>query len=143
MAGFNTMAMIVLAINLGIWLAILIGIVALQVFLSRRKAWWPGLILPVLSFLLSLLIVVGNFAFLSQNSTVTGTQVIDEATGETVYQARQVQGEHDWTVGDTVQLGMVLLVSNIPTIVLLGAYYIGRDKLRREKLLAKMNIQDL
>ena len=47
MAGLNTMATIVLAINLGIWLAILIGIVALQVFLSRRKAWWPGLILPV------------------------------------------------------------------------------------------------
>ena len=127
MAGLNTMATIVLAINLGIWLAILIGIVALQVFLSRRKAWWPGLILPVLSFLLSLLIVVGNFAFLSQNSTVIGTQVVDEATGETVYQAQQVQGEHDWTVGDTVQLGVVLLVSNIPTIVLLGAYYVGRE----------------
>ena len=34
----------------------------------------------------------------------------------------------DWTLGDTVQLGILLLVGNIPTFVLLGTYYIGRGK---------------
>ena len=122
---------------------LLAAVIALQVFLSRRKAWWPGLTLPVLSFLMALLIVVGNFAFLSQNSMVIGTQVVDEATGETVYQAQQMQGEYDWTVGDTVQLGVVLLVSNIPTIVLLSVYFVCRRGQKHKKQLDKMNIQDL
>ena len=39
MAKLDTMAIVVTAINLCLWLAILVGIVALQVFLSRRKAW--------------------------------------------------------------------------------------------------------
>ena len=49
----------------------------------------------------------------------------------------------DWTLGDTVQVGLLLLIANIPTLVLLGVYYAGREKLRRDKLLEKMNIQDL
>ena len=48
MAKLNTMAMVVTAINLCLWLAILVGIVALQIWLSRRKAWWPGLVIPAL-----------------------------------------------------------------------------------------------
>lgn len=143
MAKLYTMAMAVTVINLCLWLAILVGMVALQVFLSRRKAWWPGLVMPALSLLMSLLIVVGNFVFLSQSSTVSGTRVVDEQTGAVVYQEQQVQQTHDWTVGDTARLGVLLLISNIPTMVLLGVYYVGREKLRREKLLKKMNIQDL
>lgn len=143
MPMFDPYAVLVTALNTLLLVAVLAGVILLEVWLSRRKSRWPGLILPVLSFLLSLLIVVGNFAFLPQSSTIRGAQVVDEVTGETVYQAQQVQGARDWTMGDTVQLGMVLLVSNIPTIVLLGAHYVGREKLRREKLLAKMNIQDL
>ena len=85
MAKLDTMAIVVTAINLCLWLAILVGIVALQVFLSRRKAWWPGLVTPVLSFWMSLLIVVGNFVFVSLSSTVSGTQVVDEQTGAVVY----------------------------------------------------------
>lgn len=29
-------------------LLLLVAVIALQVYLSRRKAWWPGLVLPVL-----------------------------------------------------------------------------------------------
>ena len=143
MAKLDTMAIVVTAINLCLWLAILVGIVALQVFLSRRKAWWPGLVMPVLSFLMSLLIVVGNFVFLSLSSTVSGTQVVDEQTGAVVYQAQQVQQAHDWTVGDPAQMGVLLLVSNLPTIVLLAVYFLCRRSLKHKKQLDKMNIQDL
>ena len=143
MAKLDTMAIVVTAINLCLWLAILVGIVALQVFLSRRKAWWPGLVMPVLSFLMSLLIVVGTFVFLTLSSTVSGTQVVDEQTGAVVYQAQQVQQAHDWTVGDTAQMGVLLLVSNIPTIVLLATYFLCRRSQKHKKQLDKMNIQDL
>ena len=37
-----------------ILLALLVGIVLLQIFLSRRKSRWPGLVLPSLTFLFSL-----------------------------------------------------------------------------------------
>ena len=40
-------------------LAVLAGGVALQIFLSRRESGWPGLVLPLLSFLLSLLQMAG------------------------------------------------------------------------------------
>ncbi len=39
-------------------LAILAGGVLLQIFLSRRESRWPGLVLPLLTFLLSLLNVL-------------------------------------------------------------------------------------
>ncbi|MEY8386475.1 hypothetical protein AALC17_04135 [Oscillospiraceae bacterium 38-13] len=36
-------------------LAVLAGCIFLQIFLARRESRWPGLILPLLTFLLSLL----------------------------------------------------------------------------------------
>ena len=39
-------------------LAALVGGIFLQIFLSRRESRWPGLVLPLLSFLLSLLNVL-------------------------------------------------------------------------------------
>lgn len=36
-------------------LAVLAGCVLLQIFLAKRESRWPGLILPLLTFLLSLL----------------------------------------------------------------------------------------
>ena len=65
------------------------------------------------------------------------------ALGLTAAEEQRVEEVSDWTLGDTVQLGILLLVGNIPTFVLLGTYYIGREKLRRDKLLEKMHIQDL
>ena len=37
------------------FLVVVVGGICLQIFLSRRRSRWPGLILPVLSFLVSLL----------------------------------------------------------------------------------------
>ena len=39
-------------------LAALVGGISLQIFLSRRESRWPGLVLPLLTFLLSLLNVL-------------------------------------------------------------------------------------
>lgn len=37
------------------WLALLVGGVFLQIFLSKRESRWPGQVLPLLTFLCSLL----------------------------------------------------------------------------------------
>lgn len=135
-------AVLVTLLNTLIIAAVFVGIIALEVWLSRRKSRWPGLILLAVTLVLSLLMVLG-FAVFSRGGATAEMQVIDQETGEIVYQEQTVETEPDWTLGDAAQLGVVLLVGNIPTFVLLGTYYIGREKLRREKMLEKMNIQDL
>jgi len=141
-AFLSATSIIVTLLNTLIIAAVFVGIIALEVWLSRRKSRWPGLIMPAITFMVSLFLALG-VALFSVGGAATEVQVVDEETGEVVYQEQTVETEQDWTLGDAAQLGLVLLVGNIPTFVLLGAYYIGREKLRREKLLEKMNIQDL
>ena len=38
---------------------------------------------------------------------------------------------------------VTLLVSNLPTLVLLAIYWAGRERVRKQSELDKMNIQDL
>ena len=142
MAFLSATSIIVTLLNTLIIAAEFVGINALGVWVSRRKSRWPGLIMPATTFVVSLFLALGVTLFLV-GGAATEVQVVDEETGEVVYQVQTVEAEPDWTLGDAAQLGLVLLVGNIPTFVLLGAYYIGREKLRREKLLEKMNIQDL
>lgn len=142
MAFLSATSIIVTLLNTLIIAAVFVGIIALEVWLSRRKSRWPGLVMPAVTFVVSLFLALG-VALFSVGGAATEVQVVDEETGEVVYQEQTVEAEPDWALGDTAQLGLVLLVGNIPTFVLLGAYYIGREKLRREKLLEKMNIQDL
>ena len=142
MAFLSATSIIVTLLNTLIIAAVFVGIIALEVWLSRRKSRWPGLVMPAVTFVVSLFLALG-VALFSVGGAATEVQVVDEETGEVVYQEQTVETEQDWTLGDAAQLGLVLLVGNIPTFVLLGAYYIGREKFRREKLLEKMNIQDL
>ena len=142
MAFLSATSIIVTLLNTLIIAAVFVGIIALEVWLSRRKSRWPGLIMPAITFMVSLFLALGVMLF-SVVGAATEVQVVDEETGDVVYQEQTVEAEQDWTLGDAAQLGLVLLVGNIPTFVLLGAYYIGREKFRREKLLEKMNIQDL
>ena len=44
----------VLAVTLIVFIVLIVGGVLLQIFLSRRKSRWPGLILPLLTFLYAL-----------------------------------------------------------------------------------------
>ena len=44
-------------------LVLLVGVPLLQIFLSRRESKWPGLILPLLTFLYSLLMACSAVAY--------------------------------------------------------------------------------
>ena len=100
--------------NLIMTLALLTGVIILQIYLSKRESKWPGLVFPIISFLFSLL-----------------------------YPLNMVAPSEGVTVGFIVQMVIVWLVGNIPTIVLLAIYFGCREKKRRNKQLEKMNIQDL
>ena len=43
-------------VNVLVSLAFIVGIFLLQIFLSRTESKWPGLVLPVITFLFSLLL---------------------------------------------------------------------------------------
>lgn len=99
-----------------IFLALLLpaGAVLLQLWLSRRESRWAGLVLPILSFLLSLLIPL---SLILPSEGVTVRFVLSAALS--------------W------------LAANTPTAVLLLIYFSCREKQRRSRQLQQMNIQDL
>ncbi len=96
-----------------VFLAVIVGGIVLQVFLSRVEARWPGLVLPGLTVLYS------------------------------VFMLLNVAQPADVDMGFVLSLLMTVFVLNIPTLVLLAVYFICRSKRKQDKLLEKMNIQDL
>ena len=101
-------------IMLFIVMALLVGGIFLQVFLSKKKSKWLGLILPTITFLYSLLMILSIAAF----EAMRGGEVF-------------------------MLIASTFLISNIPTIVLLGIYFGCREKMKLRSQLDKMNIQDL
>lgn len=97
-----------------VFLLFIAGVVVLQVFLSKRENKWPGLVLPIIAFLFSLL-----------------------------YPLNMIVPAEGVNAGFIFQMILVWLLGNIPTIVLLTIYFACRGKQRRNKQLDKMNIQDL
>ena len=101
-------------VRLFLFLLFLAGVAALHIFLSGRESMWPGLVLPILSFLFSLL-----------------------------YPLNMMAPAEGVSAGFLVQLLLVWLIANIPTIVLLAIYAACREKRKKKKQIDKMNIQDL
>jgi FtsH-binding integral membrane protein len=95
-------------------LVLLVGGVFLQIFLSKKNSKWFGLILPAITFLYSLLMVLG-------------LAVYDGMSGGEIF----------------ILIASTFLLNNIPTIVLLGIYFGCREKMKLRAELEKMSIQDL
>lgn len=96
-------------------IAFIMVILLLQVYLSRAVSRWPGLVLPIITGLFSLIYP------LSYAVSPTG-QVTASFIG---------------------QLLLIILIANIPTAILLAIYFTGRKNPRIKKQMNKMNIQDL
>lgn len=92
---------------------VMAALTVLQIFLSRGAHRWPGLVLPGVWLLLSLLLVVGN----------------------TLYVGSLWQ-----TLGG---MAVALLLFNIPTLLLVAVYCVVRARMRRREQIDKMNIHDL
>ena len=95
-------------------MVLLVGAIFLQIFLSKKKSKWFGLILPTVTFLYSLLMILNIADFEGMRG-----------------------GEIFMLIAST------FLISNIPTIVFLGIYFGCREKMKLRSQLDKMNIQDL
>lgn len=89
-------------------------VIILQVFLSKSKSKIPGLIIPIL-FVMFSLISVANIGF---NSHFTWIDMVG-------------------------RILMIFVLSNIPTLILLSIYYVIRERSNMNRQLDKMKIQDL
>lgn len=124
-----------------ILLVLCVGI-ALQVYLSKRKNKWVGLILPTVCIIVSLFVVLGIVTFSSvlttQVTTVTDKgemveQVVDERKNESLMSTKSL----------ILSAGIIFVIYNIPTLILIGIYVGCRKKNKENLQLEKMNIQDL
>lgn len=115
--------------------------IALQVYLSRRKNKWLGLILPVVCIMFSLFAVLGMAAFTSVTTQVTTVtengeiveQIVNEEKNEPLMSATEM----------ILSASAIFAIYNIPTLILIGIYVGCREKNKKNLQLQKMNIQDL
>ena len=135
-------------IALLLYIALFAGTIVLQVYLSRRESRWPGLVLPILSFILALTAALAlTLSTAGQRGTLTveeygpdGT-VINTQTTEVEPEPKPGVGR---SVGETLIGGVIVfLVANIPTLIYTAIYCGEREKFRRREQMKKMNIQDL
>ena len=88
-------------IRLVIVVLLLIGIVALQVFLSGKRNKWLGLFMPIISFLMTLVIPLNRVA---PSEGITGDFLLS--------------------------MMLVMVIANIPTVFLSLIYIACREKYR-------------
>ena len=93
---------------------ILIGIPLLEWRLSRCTSPLPGLILPIITFTYALLAL---FSYVAYDGQPLFAVILD--------------------------LLVVFLMSDIPTLILLAIYFGVRGNMRKKSAIDKMNIQDL
>ena len=94
-------------------LVIVIGIVLLQIFLSKRENKWAGRILPFLFFLCSLIVPLNMAAVGEKN------------------------------VAFWIDLLLIWFVAASPAMILWGIYLSCRNDRKKQQEMDKMNIQDL
>lgn len=129
-------------INILIFILFIAGIIILQVFLSKRQSKWLGLILPGISFIVSIFAVMSTAVF--TNITKQSVQTISE-NGKVVNEIiNHVQEKNNVDLASVIlTIIVVFIMFNISTAILLAIYAACREKRRKNLELEKMNIQDL
>ncbi|MBZ2175638.1 hypothetical protein K8M07_10360 [Schnuerera sp. xch1] len=125
-----------------IFLIVIIGVVFLQIFLSKKQSKWFGLILPIICLLFSLIAVLSVPAFFTQ-----GELTLEQIAPDGTVIEETITEQHNKPIGNigtaVFQVIVVFLLYNIPTAILLVIYFACRENLKKRSLLDKMNIQDL
>lgn len=103
-----------------ILIAVYIGFIVLQIRLSKMDSKWPGLVLPSITLLLSLVATITVFVKAGTDMSGYGGM---------------------WNV--VLSAIIAFLSNNVSTIVLAGIYMYQRDRINRRAELARMNVQDL
>ncbi|PKM93911.1 MAG: hypothetical protein CVU84_13460 [Firmicutes bacterium HGW-Firmicutes-1] len=134
-----------IVITLVLFLALIIGSVVLQIFLSKRENRWVGLILPIICLIIATVTALGFGTF----STVIRTSTIKSMDENVNIIANEIQVVDEVADIDVNFLPVIVsvitlfLLCNIPTIILIAIYFGCREKKKTDNALNKMKIQDL
>lgn len=123
-------SMLNISISLIVMLAIIAGLIYLQLRLSRSENKYVGLVLPVISFLLSLIVVLGQVAYYETKVMINGV-----VTEQNVVR--------DVGVENYIALIFPFLICNIPTIVLTAIYLGERSRINTKRAIDRMKIEDI
>lgn len=124
-----------------IFLVILVGIILLQIHLSKKENKWLGLILPLITLCFSILAVLGMATYTIYTTEI---QTITE-NGEIIKEIIENTPKEPITSATSTVFSAiyVFVIYNIPTVILLAIYAGCREKKKKNLELEKMNIQDL
>lgn len=122
------------------------GSIWVQIFLSKKRNKWFGLIIPIICFMLSIMGVfslsilslsVNNNTGNASTGIISVTETIDgiAVTDNTIALPSMIS--------ILVTVIPTFLIFNIPTIIFLAIYFACREKLKLRNELNKMNVQDL
>lgn len=122
----------------------IVAIIVLQLYLSKQKNKWLGLVLPLMTVGISLIVLLGLATFYNVQSIHVETQTVTEDGVVTKHVTEKPVKVDTSTIKESIFLGgYILVLYNIPTVILLLIYKGARKKLKRELEIKKMNIQDL
>lgn len=122
-------------------IAILCGVIWLQVFLSKKQNKRLGLILPTISILFSLLTVIGFSTYNTKTSTSSATY---DESGNVIESKVNIVNDNKVNTTSLITGDIIIfLVNNIPTVILLCIYFGLREQKRVDKSIEKMKIKDL
>ena len=137
----NTIILTIMAILLS--LATPAILIWLQIKLSQRQNKWLGLIFPFISFAFSIITVLSMAAFYTMKTTVTITDSNGTVISQEESPVKNENQENASMVKNVAVAIPVFLIYNIPTAIYLTIYFYCKDKLKKQGLLTKMQIQDL
>ena len=106
-------------------LAVISGTIVMQIYLSMKENKWPGLILPLFTLALSLIVFFRALVFTAVPNT-----------------SAQVSGPSLETTTDYVRAAFLFLYCNVPTTLLLTIYAACGGKRRRLREINRLSAYD-
>jgi hypothetical protein len=126
-----------MALTILILLMVCVGIILLQVFFSTRKGKWFGLVLPAISFLISLILVISIIAY--TNIGITSTSRSEDGVIVS-HEIKDTRSDFGVVVNQVI---VTFLLTNIPTVIFIVIYIACREKRKQQLEIEKMHIQDI
>ncbi|MCL2404357.1 MAG: hypothetical protein FWC92_02290 [Defluviitaleaceae bacterium] len=167
------MALVAVMFIIIISLVFVVALAVLQVYLSKRESMWPGLILPAVTFGISMMRILGIALFSIVSTTTTMNVAIHDTAVEDMLLAERFAIVERYSTQETVEseprvlqemvnhylvdygtirfdfvstiffLLIGIAVSNIPTAILLAIYFICRKNRTKLAAVDMMSLQDL
>ncbi|QVK20090.1 hypothetical protein KHQ82_07090 [Mycoplasmatota bacterium] len=120
---------------------IILIIIYLQIFLSKIRNRWVGLILPSISLCIAILASVSAPVYYSETIEVQSINEDGESTTEVI---EYIVDEPNIDISSTIFTVITTFVLfNVPTLILIGIYIASRDKIKKNSEIEKMSIIDL